>query len=717
VRRSKQREALAPWLAEEQEDKEPKSPSIEEEGDIEAVAIKKAPGPTVATELPVTTVIQVATTSAPDGHVLAAVWAVIALWLVTRRPAPSRSEGRRLKALVVSPFPFFGLSPFPPLRGGEGFLLSPPVAWSSVVPAVARGRAGAAARSEEEAVVHREGPFGVSVVVATPGCSILAVYLPADVATAERVATSEKASPRLDGLVMVALTVAMVSRQLRRAQQDLVCLGCFLWPWLACRRVPQGRALEGLSVRWVVTVTWDPQPRASVSEGVASCGGRAQVTDLEQKGKMVGAGAPSHCLALRWFRSHVGRSGVGPQLGRAAVVCGCVLGCDSLASLYRGVVSALRVLSGCLVRTPDYYFCNPFLGAVGGGTGRCSSLTSWSVRVAGWFCLWALDLVKVFRVMFGLTRFLLLWLVRDWRVFAAAAGCACCESGCCFACVAVGFDLGLHVIGIFARAKQMLMCRIAPLVEHCDTCLWLLPALCWLVANSGEVLSEFFSLGSGGGLRYAAVVLAVAFWWVFPEQCLGGSGGERLLALWVEILPKLPCVVPLTVCLAVVLARLSLCSFVHSRSCWRDFVCPQGQKVGFISRALWWLCQMVVWSLPLCCLEVELVASLMRVVSLWCDRSLVERVLPISHAVLASALVHCVVPWVAPGADVITMCVPCALIVALLVVRQALVVACVQTSSLVLPLRVCLWSVWFSFLWLHSRCVSLSDHEDDLGEI
>ncbi|MQM02551.1 hypothetical protein Taro_035319 [Colocasia esculenta] len=49
-----------------------------------------------------------------------------------------------------------------------------------------------------------------------------------------------------------------------------------------------------------------------------------------------GPANPSHCLTLRWFNSHVGRSGVGPQLGRAAVVCGCVLGCDSLALLYRG---------------------------------------------------------------------------------------------------------------------------------------------------------------------------------------------------------------------------------------------------------------------------------------------------------------------------------------------------------------------------------------------
>ncbi|MQM04961.1 hypothetical protein Taro_037767 [Colocasia esculenta] len=46
-------------------------------------------------------------------------------------------------------------------------------------------------------------------------------------------------------------------------------------------------ALEGLSVRQVVTVTWDPQPRVPVSKGVAPSGGCAQIKDLEQKGKMV----------------------------------------------------------------------------------------------------------------------------------------------------------------------------------------------------------------------------------------------------------------------------------------------------------------------------------------------------------------------------------------------------------------------------------------------
>ncbi|MQM22415.1 hypothetical protein Taro_055467 [Colocasia esculenta] len=96
----------------------------------------------------------------------------------------------------------------------------------------------------------------ISVVVATPGCSIPVVHLPVDVATTERVATSEEALPQSNatlsrpglsrlvflsrqdcchdalsrcdlGLVAVALTVAMISRWLRRARQDLVCLGCF----------------------------------------------------------------------------------------------------------------------------------------------------------------------------------------------------------------------------------------------------------------------------------------------------------------------------------------------------------------------------------------------------------------------------------------------------------------------------------------------------------
>ncbi|MQM18365.1 hypothetical protein Taro_051353, partial [Colocasia esculenta] len=65
------------------------------------------------------------------------------------------------------------------------------------------------------------------------------------------------------------------------------------------------------------------------------------------------------------------------------------------------VVSALRVLSGCLVQAPNCCFGSPFLGVIHGGTVGCSSLTSWCVQGAGWFYLWALDLVEVFGSMGG----------------------------------------------------------------------------------------------------------------------------------------------------------------------------------------------------------------------------------------------------------------------------------------------------------------------------
>ncbi|MQM05304.1 hypothetical protein Taro_038110 [Colocasia esculenta] len=136
---------------------------------------------------------------------------------------------------------------------------------------------------------------------------------------------------------------------------------------------------------------------------------------------------------------------------------------------------------------------------------------------------------------------------------ATVAGCACYERGCWFTRAAVGFVVGLHVFGIFARAKQMLVFHVAPLVERCDTCLWLLSALCLLVVNSGKVLPEFFSIGSDGSLcclvgrrcvalevevhRLVAVCsgdvfpdrLAVPLCVLvsFPERCLGGfSGGS-----------------------------------------------------------------------------------------------------------------------------------------------------------------------------------------------
>ncbi|MQL96950.1 hypothetical protein Taro_029634 [Colocasia esculenta] len=143
------------------------------------------------------------------------------------------------------------------------------------------------------------------------------------------------------------------------------------------------------------------------------------------------------------------------------------------------VTEFLMLFLRCLMQTHDCCFYNPFLGAILGGTGVCSSLTSWRVRGSGWFCLWALNLEECSE------SFLSRWVCAD-------------------GCFRIVFDSASSAVptaltvGVFARAKQMLVCRVAPLVERCYTCLWLLSAFCWLVVNYGELLPEFFSVGSGG---------------------------------------------------------------------------------------------------------------------------------------------------------------------------------------------------------------------------
>ncbi|MQM07968.1 hypothetical protein Taro_040822, partial [Colocasia esculenta] len=157
----------------------------------------------VAAELPVATVIRVAT--------------ALCVAFLSRPVNGSRQGGRRDKVRIATPRPvaFWGLEAKSLgrlslsllwlfllsllLSEGESFPLSD--SWSLVASA-ARVELGSG-------VVERGGggrgfvkaPLGVwfsKTVVATPGCSIPAVRLPTDVATAERVATSEKALPRLD---------------------------------------------------------------------------------------------------------------------------------------------------------------------------------------------------------------------------------------------------------------------------------------------------------------------------------------------------------------------------------------------------------------------------------------------------------------------------------------------------------------------------------------
>ncbi|MQM06671.1 hypothetical protein Taro_039503 [Colocasia esculenta] len=103
-----------------------------------------------------------------------------------------------------------------------------------------------------------------------------------------------------------------------------------------------------------------------------------------------------------------------------------------------------------------------------------------------------------------------------WRTLASQSRCLCAVVRC-------ARDVEL---------SRCLMCCVAPLVERCNTCLWLLPAWCWQVVSFGVVLPKFFSVGSGGSedcfvlvsavvvrpqsLR-CAVGLAGAFWRVFPR--------------------------------------------------------------------------------------------------------------------------------------------------------------------------------------------------------
>ncbi|MQL86803.1 hypothetical protein Taro_019333 [Colocasia esculenta] len=168
------------------------------------------------------------------------------------------------------------------------------------------------------------------------------------------------------------------------------------------------------------------------------------------------------------------------------------------------------------------------------------------------------------------------------------------------------------------------VCRVASLVEHCDTCIAWLPCVL--------------------GLRYA-VVLAGVFWWVFPELCLGGSGGvrsgegpsqDRPLSFLAEVLP-----------------RSALCSFD--------------------------VCGSTVCS----CLSVSVLCRLES----WCI-----------VLYLGWLLVLVIAPCV----------VPCALImsfVALSVVRLALIVACVQVFPLALGANVFSCVVGMLVPALNSVCV------------
>ncbi|MQM20109.1 hypothetical protein Taro_053124 [Colocasia esculenta] len=141
---------------------------------------------------------------------------------------------------------------------------------------------------------------------------------------------------------------------------------------------------------------------------------------------------------------------MGPQLSRAVVVCGCVLGCDSLASLYRGgcrreLAAGVRegwtglAVAGVCCRTVVVAACSPCIAS----SVKCEREHLYrELRVA------FLQVLEVVSFPAGSECEL-------QESVAADAGCACCERGHWFVHAAVGFAVGLHVyVGVSRRLRE-----------------------------------------------------------------------------------------------------------------------------------------------------------------------------------------------------------------------------------------------------------------------
>ncbi|MQL76503.1 hypothetical protein Taro_008904 [Colocasia esculenta] len=129
-----------------------------------------------------------------------------------------------------------------------------------------------------------------------------------------------------------------------------------------------------------------------------------------------------------------------------------------------------------------------------------------------------------------------IWSCGLWNRWKVSLPCwlpLCCWGACCHCCV-----FGLLCLCAVVRCardvelSRCFVCRVALLVERCDTRLWLLSAWRWLVVNSSEVLLEFFSVASGGNEDRFALVSAVA---VLPQslRCAVGLAG----AFW-RVFPR-----------------------------------------------------------------------------------------------------------------------------------------------------------------------------------
>ncbi|MQM19723.1 hypothetical protein Taro_052733 [Colocasia esculenta] len=480
-------------------------------------------------------------------------------------------------------------------------------------------------------------------------------------------------------------------------------------------------ALEGLSHSEVVSIAWDPHPQEPLREcsGLRACSSwQPSWSTLELRGKRgLDSGAESiveisclgrdtevvevfssqrgpdsplsHCLSLRWFRSHVVVLGVGPQLGQAMVLRAFVCFYGSSISLFHGGEAGARLTissnpsgssdlwvavqtSGSLaevwevgslqlvselgsieigVRLP----CKIRVRAAVGCNCCCvacmASVVAWCVHAV--MVRLALDSLEVaflvWRTVAGKSRcgapgrLRRIWVCVPLWLREPACGVAfigtkllsvepievslpCWLFPCCWGVYCVGCVCGLlsvHCCALCSAWSALLLglsrysvCRVASLVERCNTCLWLLSGWCWLVVSSGEVLPESFSVGSGGSESFSQDCSVLVSAVVVLPQGLSGFSQNYALVVLVEVLPGPACVVSAVLLAAVfslmvrvvwsfglcilvkVLPRIALCRF------WRRFFlgvlcvrfgpplcCPCGSKC-----AIWLGCVLVRFS-------------------------------------------------------------------------------------------------------------------------
>ncbi|MQL74581.1 hypothetical protein Taro_006949 [Colocasia esculenta] len=244
--------------------------------------------------------------------------------------------------------------------------------------------------SEEEVAVCREGPSWVRFfVTVTEGDTFVVVSWQ----------RCQEGRPFMRALVgrwpLLRVRACLSLAGLVVCYKPAVRRGFVVLPRLFARCL----ALEGLSHSEVVSVSWDPHPREPV-EGVLRATSvlelEAHVWDAEGFGVLSWhrLDSPlSHCLSLRWFRSHVVVSGARPQLGQPAVLRVLSVSVAALSHPCAGAEAGARLVSrACRLRVPLLATCGGGLVAVVVTTfsSRCFQVflvTLACMAVLAWLCL------------------------------------------------------------------------------------------------------------------------------------------------------------------------------------------------------------------------------------------------------------------------------------------------------------------------------------------